>query len=130
WATGKITEKPEKWVIEKDESNPIWKEFCIQVNNGKGFFGQNHKKFYHSNDKRTYDILDFEGYQYLTLEQWKHFFGKPKIEPPKVGDMCILRNGDKWIIRPYIESDELVVKDAVEIDTSKSLDEIIKEFGL
>lgn len=200
WATAKITEAPSKWVVQKDETNPIWKEFCSQVNNGKGFFGQDHKKFYHSNDKRTYDILDFEGYQYLTIEQWKHFFGKPKIdfsilndedvfciykdgdkyiskgnpfkclvpllyegktyfnsmskvgvtkvckateeeeelfykhfpelEPPNPGDVCILRNVGRWIIRPYIETDELVVDQAIKIDTSKTLDEIIKDFGL
>lgn len=123
WATAKITEAPEKWVVEKDEDNPIWGEFrkhykhfaypCLEGNYicNKGVMDDG--------------ILYFENYQYLTLEQWKHFFGKPKV-----GDVCILRNVGRWIIRPYIETDELVVDQAIKIDTSKTLDEIIKEFGL
>lgn len=125
WATAKITEAPKKWVVQKDETNPIWGEFCdaylIDQTIDYGYVGL----MYNNDTWDDKNLSVFEGYQYLTLEQWKHFFGKPKV-----GDVCILRNVGRWIIRPYIETDELVVDQAIKVDTSKSLDEIIKDFGL
>ena len=77
WATADVKEKPEKWVIEKDEENPLWKKFkewfafelkdsCLFINykyigNGSPCSAGN-------------NLLRFEGHQYLTLEQWNELF--------------------------------------------------------
>ena len=81
WATADVKEKPEKWVVEKDEGNPLWEKF-------KEWFGFNLKdnglfgfRYIGRGSPRliSNDLLYFENHQYLTLDQWAELF-LPKEE--------------------------------------------------
>lgn len=96
WATAKITEKPEKWVVEKDESHPMWNDFKsfyfdLMVKNGGNSLYLGDKYFdimkYFADDGAT--SRELHGIetpsQYLTLDQWAKLFS----DEPKEGDWCL-----------------------------------------
>lgn len=114
WATADVKEIPEKWVIEKDEENPLWKKFkewfafelkdsCLFINykyigNGSPCSAGN-------------NLLRFEGHQYLTLEQWNElFFCKEEFFNGEIvyedGRILIMKgNGRKNHVLYYPEGD-------------------------
>jgi hypothetical protein len=76
WATAKITKKPERWVVERNEDHPVWlrfKEMTQWTDSDRGTY------LYYSDGICSTTLLDFEGYQYLTLDQWAEFY-LPKVD--------------------------------------------------
>ncbi|MDX9789297.1 MAG: hypothetical protein RBT61_00560 [Candidatus Kapabacteria bacterium] len=82
WEIAKLTKKPEKWVVERDENHPIWKEFEEWMG-GSGLFlhhAEGTFKYYGNNGAYAKDlILYFKDHQYLTLDQWAEFY-LPKVD--------------------------------------------------
>lgn len=102
WATAKITEKPEKFVIERNTEHKHWGDFhewwSSQLQLGeKDFDGSSN---YFGIDKINKfsgkSLLDFEGFQYLTLDQWAALL----LDKPKEGDWCLFSYED--YTRPFI----------------------------
>lgn len=73
WATADVKELPEKWVVEKDETSPLWEQFEKWSRFPLTLPEKNDKYFSISADKksiiRNEELIFFEEHQYLTLEQ-------------------------------------------------------------
>lgn len=140
WAIADLKEAPEKWVVEKDESSPIWERFKDKYSNYSNVVFCN--SYIHCNKKGLHaiaggDLLEFKGYQYLTLEQWRQFFGKPEF---KVGDFGFFYDysRDKYVLSTIGEINDHSYPYRVTgvgsflhfqpIDITKPLDKQIKEF--
>lgn len=99
WATANVKELPEKWVVEKDETSPLWEQFEKWSRFPLTLPEKNDKYFSISADKksiiRNEELIFFEEHQYLTLEQWAEFC-LPKV------DFSIL-NDEDWF---YAEDDD------------------------
>lgn len=99
WATRKLTEAPEKWVVKKHLfGHPMWEKFkkwqCENVGN-VGF----DYKFYNKEHEFDDNLLCFKGHQLITLDQWAEFFLK---EEPKAGEWCYFWDDIKHpVIRRY-----------------------------
>lgn len=85
WATADVAESPERWVVERDENNPLWEKFTKQMNVGNAY------RFYSNTGIYDDNILSYPYCQYLTLEQWAGFFLKPES---KVGDVGVFWDND------------------------------------
>lgn len=83
WATADIKELPKKWVVEKDETSPLWEQFEKWSRFPLTLPEKNDKYFSISADKksitRNEELIFFEEHQYLTLEQWDEFC-LPKVD--------------------------------------------------
>ncbi len=90
WATAKITEKPEKWVIEKNTEHPMWerfKEFYTELMVMRGgncakldddYFKR--MKYFADDGATSAELHQIElPLQYLTIDQWAELF----LDEPK-----------------------------------------------
>ena len=80
WATAKLTKKPEKWVVEKDENHPMWARFL----NHYDLTDYNDRYYWmdeYSLINKAQEIIELrhQDVQYLTLDQWAEFF-LPKVD--------------------------------------------------
>lgn len=92
WATRKLKEAPEKWVVEKNEEHPMWGK-CLNwlVENiyGSNFRGE--KGLYYFGTQGCSESLKAHTLsQYLTLDQWAEFF----LNEPKAGELHLFHDGD------------------------------------
>lgn len=76
WATVKVTEKPEKWVVEKNEQHPMWDDFKRKWNSEgiNSYEKALNEGCYFSEKMSSNDLLIFTDHQYLTLDQWAELF--------------------------------------------------------
>lgn len=80
WQIAAIKQAPEKWVVGKDESNPLWNIF-------KDYIITKHHIIvggsdYYSQSTGNVDLLFFKDHQYLTLEQWHELIYLPEQNEP------------------------------------------------
>lgn len=73
WATADIKKLPEKWVVEKDENNPLWEVFCENFANEEYSEKLLYNESFFGNIYSENSLEKLEGHQYLTLEQWAEF---------------------------------------------------------
>jgi|LSQX01.2.fsa_nt_gb hypothetical protein len=98
WATAKITKKPERWVVERNEDHPVWlrfKEMTQWTDSDRGTY------LYYSDGRCSTTLLDFEGYQYLTLDQWAEFY-LPKVDfsiHNETDWFFVKTNNNRWLSR-------------------------------
>ena len=139
WATKKITEKPERWVVQKDENNPLWGKFIERYSNdrfSKEFF-ENRNNFVNQDSSFSLVLKMFKDHQYLTLEQWAKFF----LDEPKVGDWGWFWDKDikiktfgkltdiryeKMLDRVYVKDDDEWFEVFKLVDISLPFSEILK----
>ena len=81
WATADLKEKPDKWVVEIDKSNPKWREFekWFNLNTWFDLDTDSDCMFYSYDFHNSTELLSFKDHQYLTLDQWAEFF-LPKVD--------------------------------------------------
>lgn len=127
WATAKITEKPEKFVIERNTEHKHWGDFhewwSSQLQLGeKDLLGE--KDFDGSSNYFGIDkinkfsgksLLDFEGFQYLTIDQWAELF----LDEPK--EDSEFEKAVKPAIRYLLKNYNLHTKIMIDYDTAELL---------
>lgn len=88
WATADLKEAPEGWVIEKDESHPMWGEFMEWY--GEEDTAESYRYITEYNSAQ--DLAEYKDHQYLTLDQWAEFF----LPKEKEIDFSILNTRIYW----------------------------------
>ncbi len=124
WATAKLTKKPEKWVVEKDENHPVWEKFIDtyphKYDNEQVFFSSNYfwgattfssNYFWGATTMGGDELYKFSGFQYLTLDQWAEFF-LPKVDFSIHNEtdwfFVMLKNKRKFLIKGKLDNDYLI----------------------
>ncbi len=95
WEIRKLTNKPKKWILERNEKHPLWKSFELWFKNKFEYIP---KYKYQTSDGLETDIIngienEYINYQYITLNQWKKFF-----QPNNV-DLSIINDTDWFYIK-------------------------------
>lgn len=103
WATAKLTEKPERWVVERNENHPMWVEFMAWWNEKYSsiLFNEKMARYIQNNGKRLFELINAKDHQFLTLDQWAEFY-LPKVDfsiHNETDWFFVKTNNNRWLSR-------------------------------